>query len=158
MPRWPLALLVSFVLCAEPAAATVVPQKGMKGVRVGMTVAQVRERAGKPDRVSFNRHPIVGRTRVWSYGLTRITFDSAARDAKVITLTTTSRRERLANGIGVGSTRAAVARMVTGVTCRVEFGYDHCYVGEYRVGRIVTDFAISDLGRVTRITVGRVID
>ena len=159
--RWtaclPLVLSGALALPA-PASATVVVQRGMKGVRIGMTVSQVRDRAGKPDRVSFTRHPIIGRTRVWSYGLTRITFDGPSTAARVITTTTTSRHERLANGVGVGSTRAAVARMVPAVKCRVEFGYDHCYVGVYEAGRIVTDFAISGQGRVKRITVGRIID
>ena len=130
----------------------------MKGLELGMTRDDVRAQLGSPDRASIVAHPIIGRTRVWRYGLTRATFDGTAEDARVISLDTTSRRERLANGIGVGSSRAAVARRVPRVRCRVEFGIDHCHIGEFLAGRVVTDFAISSRGRVKRITVGRVID
>jgi hypothetical protein len=96
--------------------------------------------------------------RVWSYGLTRVTFDGDRRSARVIGLETTSRRERLANGVGVGSTKATVKRRVRGVRCLVEFDYDHCFLGAFRAGRVVTDFAIDRRGRVGRIVVARVID
>jgi hypothetical protein len=154
-----VASVIAAVALAVPAsaAAVIVPQRGMAGARIGMTVGQVRDKVGKPTHIAFVRHPIIGRIRVWSYGRTRVTFDGDGRSARVIAMDTTSRRERLANGIGVGSVRAAVDTRVPGARCKVEFGFDHCWVGEFRAGRIVTDFAIKG-GRVMRVSVARVID
>jgi hypothetical protein len=143
---------------ATAARATVVPQQGMKGLRLGMTPAQVRATLGSPDWFAFVRDRIIGRTRVWRYGLTRVSFDGATSRARVLTLDTTSPHERLANGIGVGSTRAAVDRRVRGTRCVREFRLDHCFIGRFAAGRTVTDFVISRRGRVKRIVVGRVVD
>jgi hypothetical protein len=151
-----LALAAALVLPAA-ADARVVPQRGMKGVRLGMTAEQVRARLGTPTRAGTVRNPIIGPTRVYRYGATRVAFDGTSRRARVINLSTTSRRERLANGVGVGSTRAVVAVRVRGVKCAVEFGVDHCWLGAFRAGRVVTDFRIRR-GRVALITVARVID
>jgi hypothetical protein len=145
-------------MCAAPAHAVVVPQKGMKGVELEMTPAQVREVLGGPDRAAFVRHEIMGRVRVWRYGLTRLTFNGTSADAQVIALDTTSRKERFAGGVGVGSTRSTVKRRLRGVRCLVEFTYDHCFLGAFRPGRRVTDLAMDRRGRVARITVGIVID
>jgi len=150
-------LLVAGLAVPAAAGARIVPQRGMKGLRLDMTVAQVRDRLGAPDKVGFTRDPIIGRTRVYRYGAVRVTFNGAASDARVITLSTTGRAERTAAGIGVGSTRAAVARLVRGVRCRVEFGVDHCVVGRQAPGRVVTDFRIAR-GRVSAVIVGRVVD
>ena len=153
-------VLALLVLAALPAAASavVVPQRGMKGVRIGDTVGEVRARLGTPDASAVVDNEIIGRQRVFRYGRTRISFNGATRTSTVITMTTTSRRERLANGIGVGSTRRAVARRVRGVRCRIEFGVDHCQIGRSLPGRRVTDFLIGRNKRVKRITVGVVID
>jgi hypothetical protein len=150
-------VLAIALLFAPPAGARVVPQRSIKGIELQMTVDEVREVAGSPDRVAFVQNPIIGRTRVWRYGKTRVGFDGDGDDAKVINLDTTSRGERLANGIGVGSTRRRVRRRVKNVRCRVEFGVDHCYLGRFVAGRRVTDFRLTD-GRVSRIVVGIVID
>jgi hypothetical protein len=152
-----VAGVIVALLVPASAAATIVPQRGMHGARIGMTVSEVRENVGKPTHIAFVRHPIIGRIRVWGYGRTRVTFDGDGRSARVIAMDTTSRGERLANGIGVGSTRAAVDARVRGARCKVEFGHDHCYVGEFRAGEIVTDFLLRS-GRVSRISVARVID
>lgn len=154
------ALLVAVALAAPaPAAAEVVPQKGMKGIELGMTVKQVRAALGSPTRFRTIPHPVMGPARQWVYGLTDVLFDSTAANAKVVVLSTTSRAERTASGVGVGSSRAAVKRDVAGARCLVEFTYDHCFVGDFSPGETVTDFAIGKRRKVvTRITVGRVID
>ncbi|HEX7299425.1 MAG TPA: hypothetical protein VF257_10475 [Solirubrobacteraceae bacterium] len=162
VPRSPAVLCVVLgavvVLCsAAPAQATIVPQQGIKGIRLGMTVREVRDRLGTPDKIAFRRDPIQGRIRIYAYGLTRASF-SPGEHARVNTISTTSRHERTSRGIGVGSRRALVARRVPGVRCRVEFGTDHCSVGIFTAGRRVTDFLIGADGRVRRVTVGFVID
>ena len=130
-------------------------QRSMKGIRLGMTVREVRDRLGAPDRISFRSDELQGRVRVYAYGLTRASFSPGGR---VNSISTTSRHERTSRGIGVGSARSQVARKVPGVRCRLEFATDHCYVGSFDPGRRVTDFLIDANGRVRRVTIGFVID
>jgi hypothetical protein len=153
----PLAVVLALSL-PSAAGAAIVPQEGIKGLKLGMTVADVRGVLGKPDRFRVVRSEVAGRLREWRYGLTRVTFDGTAADAKVLSLDTRSRTERTAEGVGVGSRKATVKRKVSDVRCLVEFSYDHCFVGAWRPGEIVTDFAIDRRGRVARVTVGRVVD
>ena len=145
------------LLSAAPAQARIVPQQGMKGIRLGMSVREVRDRLAAPDKIAFKHDEIQGRVRVYAYGLTRASF-SPGDDARVNAISTTSRHERTSRGIGVGSSRALVARRVPGVHCHVELGIDHCYVGSFDPGKRVTDFLIGPGGRVRRVTVGFVID
>jgi len=158
MTRAALTVLVLLLVVPAAAQATVVPQQGMKGARLGMTVDEVVDRVGEPTRSTLVDHEIMGRVRELRYGLTVFTFNGRGETAELITTSTTSRSERLANDIGIGSTRAAVDRRVPRTRCRVEFGFDHCFIGTFRAGRVVTDFHISKAGRVKRIVVGRVID
>ncbi|HEX8084154.1 MAG TPA: hypothetical protein VF529_07665 [Solirubrobacteraceae bacterium] len=152
----PATVLALLCLCA-PAGATIVPQRGMLGVELGDTVREVRSKLGAPDGIRFVQNEIIGRQRIYRYGRTTIAFDGDGRRARVINLTTRSRRERLANGVGVGSTKTEVMRKVDGVKCPVDEMF-HCYVGRLLPGRRVTDFRIGSRGRVTHVSVGRVID
>jgi len=150
---------LALVLIVPAAQAHIVPQRGIKGIRLGMTVSQVRARLGPPDRIVFRRDPIQGRVRVYAYGLTHASFSPGdASAARVNGITTTSRRERTTRGVGVGSRRAQVANRVPGIRCRVEFGVDHCFIGSFLPGHRVTDFRIGPTGRVRSVTVGFVID
>ena len=151
------ATVVALLAVCAPAGATIVPQRGMLGVQLGDTVREVRAKLGAPDGIRFVRSEIIGRQRIYHYGRTTIAFNGDRRRAKVIDMTTRSRRERLANGIGVGSTKREVMRKVKGVRCPVDEMF-HCYVGRLLPGRRVTDFRIGDRGRVTHVSVGRVID
>ena len=157
--RRALAIAAAAVLlAAAPAGAAIVPQQGIKGARLGDSVAKVRSTLGAPDKVIFTQHPIIGRIRVYRYGLTYVRFDGTQANAKVTSVDTTSRAEKTSKGVGVGSTRAQVAAGVPGVKCVVESGFDHCYVGAFRAGKRVTDFRITSKGRVGRVVVGFVLD
>jgi hypothetical protein len=157
--RVTLAALVAAVLLALPAGAgaTIVPQRGMLGIELGDTVREVRAKLGPPDGIRFEDNDIIGRQRLYFYGRTIVGFDGDGKGAKVINLSTRSRRERLANGIGVGSTKREVMRKVAGVKCPVDESF-HCYLGRFLAGRRVTDFQFDSRGRVRDVTVGRVID
>jgi hypothetical protein len=76
------------------------------------------------------------------------------QDRKVFNLSTTAKSEKTATGVGVGSTAAAVKSGVKGARCDQK----HCWVGRFEGGRKVTDFQLSAKGRVTRVTVGYVLD
>ena len=155
-----LLLAVLGVLLATPAAAnaTIVPQEGMKGVKLRMTVEAVRDKLGTPSRNTVEQNEIIGRTRVLQYGLTEMVFDGTTESSRMISITTTSRSEKTSNGIGIGSTRRDVDRRVSRTRCVIEDGFDHCYIGAFEPGRVVTDFVMNSKGRVKSITIGRVID
>ena len=150
-----LTVLLALAVSAT-ADARIVPQQGIKGVTLDMTDRQVRAKLGRPDGIAFKRHEIIGRSKTYRYGLTKILIGPGS--GKVLSITTTSRAERTSSGVGVGSTERAVDTRVRNSTCKTEFGLRHCYVGSFRPGRRVTDFFISRTGRVTSVTVGIVID
>ena len=81
----------------------------------------------------------------------------AAAGATLTGVSTTRTSERTASGIGVGSTEAQVKAKIKGVKCATDGGFRHCYLGKFRAGRRVTDFAIKR-GKVSRADVGVVID
>lgn len=158
-----LALVAVLALSAAAVAATtrtprIVPQASIRGIQVGMTGAQVRRVAGRADAELLRSHPVLGRTKVWRYGRAAVTFDGTRSSSEVVSITTTSRSDRTAKGVGVGSTEAAVRTAVAGVRCVTELGYRHCWVGRQAAGQVVTDFSIGSSGRVTRVLLGRVID
>jgi hypothetical protein len=141
---------------AATASARIVPQRSIKGVRLASSERDVRKRLGRPAHTVTRKYELMGKARLLDYGNTSILVRAAS--SRVVSITTTSRRERTSRGVGVGSTRAAVRSKVRGARCRNERGYDHCWVGIWVPGRRITDFALSKRGRVTRVTVGYVID
>lgn len=153
-----VSALLAVLVLPSAAGAVIVPQESIKGVKLDMTVGDVRALLGGPDRFRTVRSEFAGRVREWRYGLTTITFDGTAADAKVTTVSTRSRAERTAAGVGVRSTKRTVRSRVPNVRCLVEFNYDHCFVGRWRAGEVVTDFSIDSRGRVSRVTLGRVLD
>ena len=158
--RLPVALTatLAFAVVAAPAHAVIVPQKSIKGIRLGLTQNGVRAAAGKPTKVRTINNEIMGKVIEWSYGKTKVLFNGRTSSAKVINLETTSATERTAGGIGVGSTRAEVLAKIKGVKCENESGFRHCYVGKFLPGRTVTDFRLSKANKVTLVDIGIVID
>ena len=148
------SVLLIFLASAAPAAAQLVPQRSLAGIKLGMTEKQVRAELGKPDAVSHPNNEIVGRTTVLRYGLTRVTiFPSGG----VTNITTTSKRETY-RGVGVGSTEAALKRVVKGERCETRSGSRYCYLGRFEPGRVLTIWNLSKTGKIKLITLGRVID
>jgi hypothetical protein len=152
-----LALLVLTLIAAlavtSAAPARIVVQKGIAGVQLRMTRATVIARLGPPPRTRSGSN-IFGRWTEFLYPRVRVTFQSGPL---VTGLRTTSRLERTARGVGPGSTEAQVRARVTGVRCRTEGGFRHCFVGQFLPGRIVTDFHIRR-GRVSAVVLGYVLD
>ena len=134
------------------AGARIVPQRGIAGATLDMNSAQLETRKGKPDRVQPRTSQIFGKYETWFYGRTSI--DIYNDSGKVFNISTTSKTEKTSTGVGVGSTVAQVKKGVKGVRCDKQ----HCYVGRFNPGRKVTDFILSKTGRVSRVTVGYVID
>jgi hypothetical protein len=135
------------------AAAYLVPQHAVRGVSLDTRPPAIVRVLGRPDRKAAT--PVVGGpATLWTYGKLRIT---VIQGGGVVQLETRDRRDRTRNGVGVGSSEAAVVRGVPGVRCLTEGGIRHCHLGSYTAGHIVTDFFLTR-GHVTRIVVGRVLD
>jgi hypothetical protein len=145
-------IFVVFAVAAV-ASAAIVPQRGIAGVRLEMTKAQVRAVLGAPRRAVHGSNEF-GSFTVYRYRGLRITFQGNRRVTDVFT---TRPGERTARGVGVGSTEAQVRARVAGVRCRTESGFRHCFVGRFLPGRRVTDFRIKH-GHVTSVDVGFVVD
>jgi hypothetical protein len=144
--------LIALALPAS-ASARIVPQRGIAGANLDMTQAEVRAKLGKPDKVARPKSPIFGRYTTWFYDGTSVDMFNQG-DGKVFNLSTTSKQEKTSTGVGVGSTAAAVKRGVRGARCDQQ----HCWVGRFEGGRKVTDFLLSDKARVSRVTIGYVLD
>jgi hypothetical protein len=130
----------------------IVPQQSIDGVHLLMSAAGVRHVLGAPRSMRSIKDEIQGTVRLMDYGKTKV-YLSATEDGTVFNVTTTDRRQRTAQGAGVGSTRASVQRKVPGVRCDTRT----CTVGRLLAGRRVTSFALSK-DHVRRITLGFVID
>lgn len=150
-----MALSVS---AASARVQSLVPQQSLRGLKIGMLANQVRAVAGNPSSNKITNHPIMGKTRVMKFGRVQVTFRGTGKAATVVNLSTTSRDERTSGDVGVGSSERTLAAKLKGERCVTELGYRHCYLGNWKPGSVVTDFSISKSGRVTRITLGLVID
>jgi hypothetical protein len=135
------------------AAARIVPQRGIGGANLDMTQAEVRAKLGKPDKVGHPNSPIFGQYTTWFYGRTSVDM-FRNQDGKVFNVSTSSKSEKTAAGVGIGSTVASVKKNVKRVRCNEQ----HCWVGHFEGGNKVTDFRLSAKGRVTRVTIGYVLD
>ena len=138
---------------AFSAAATIVPQQGVAGVKIGMTQAKVRSVLGAPKSVKHGSNDF-GKYTILKYGGLQVNFQG---NATVTAVSTTRTSEQTASGAGVGSTEAQVKAKVKGVKCATDSGFRHCYLGKLAAGHRVTDFSIKR-GKVTRVDVGVVID
>ena len=142
----------------RPAPSLIV-QRSIRGVQLGMDPSRVREVLDRaPDSSRTDPHPILERTKTWTFGALRVVFDGVKAGARVISVSTTSKSDRTSRGVGVGSSEPTVRKRVKGADCHVEYGYRGCWVGKEVAGEAVTYFSISSKGKVWRISLARVID
>jgi outer membrane protein assembly factor BamE (lipoprotein component of BamABCDE complex) len=132
--------LISLALAAG-ASATIKPARGMSGITLGMTPAQVQGKLGRPVVKSGGR---------WYYPTVHVTF----RGGRVVELTTTKKVERLSNGIGIHSSEGQVQTAFPQARCAVWTIFRRCRLGTGAPGSRVTDFILAR-GRVFQITIAR---
>lgn len=134
------AALVGLILAAT-AAATIKPARGMTGLALGMTPAEVQAKLGRPIGKGSGR---------WYYARVWVGF----RARQVVELTTTRSTERLANGLGVDSTEAQIRSAFPQARCAGAAPFRRCRLGSGKPGTRVTDFTIGR-GRVLQITIAQ---
>jgi hypothetical protein len=147
------ASAIVFLVLPASADASIVLQQGIAGIKLQMTKAQVRAKLGRPVRTVNGRNDF-GRYTTLYYPRVTVSFQGSA---KVSSMRTTSRFERTAASVGVGSTEATVKAQVLHVACKTEAGSRLCAVGKFLPGHTVTAFALKH-GRVTSVVVGIVLD
>jgi hypothetical protein len=127
-------------MVAGSAAATIKPARGMSGVTLGMTPAQVHAKLGRPVGKGAGR---------WYYGRVWVGF----RGRRVVEVTTTRSAERLANGLGVDSTLSQIRAAYPQARCGAMGAFRRCRLGTGAPRSRVTDFMIGSTGRVIQITI-----
>ena len=130
--------------------------RSIAGVKVGDTIALVRNELGPPSRL------IQGRNDFGPYSqllYTPLKLEVFSQGRRVVThVTTKNREERTAGGLGVGSTYSAVRAAFRTEHCESAGpGQRLCNIGALRVGRKVTTFRFTNL-RVVSVSVGTVLD
>ena len=160
--RLALAAVAAAALTLPAAGSSaIVLNKSIAGITLGMTQFQVKAKLGDPIQVQQGRNEY-GNWTIYTYGKppVEITFQG---EVKATGLETWDPTQRLANGIGVGSSLSQLQRKVH-VRCQVgPFPRGlHCHTGSYKQGKLVTDFRIANAGsgsaRVDRIFIGILVD
>ena len=153
--RYAIALTLAALL-ALPAQAGAYVQidKGIAGARIGNSPKQVRDALGDPAHVKTGTNDFGPFSTYYYEGGLRVNFQG---NDDVTAVYTTGRGDRTSRGIGVGSTERALRRKHSGLKCETFGSFRSCHTGQGNPGEVITDFAIRK-GRITRITVGLVID
>lgn len=146
------------LLLVPSAEAEILPHRGIDGIALNMTRAEVVAAKGKPDAERLVRNEIIGPQRMLRYGQTRAYFGGFRRDAGVVTVNTRDRRQRTPSGVGIGSTVAQVKAGIGGIRCLGQARVHSCIKGRFLAGERVTVVDISPAGRATFVLIGFVID
>jgi hypothetical protein len=153
---WVLAAAIAGTLAAASTAEAVIQlQTGITGIRLGMSQAQVKAGLGKPGKMKTGHNTFGPFTQFLYRGGITITFQG---NTKVTAVAITGHTDRTPSGVGVGSTEKQVKKGVSGIKCQTRAAVRDCHLGTFRAGSRVTDFILGPNGRVTRVTIGFVID
>jgi hypothetical protein len=152
-----IVLAAGLAVLAAPAGASAMIQvdRGIAGVRLNNTEAQVRAALGAPRSIQTGTNDFGGFKQLRYRGGIRVLFSGGDR---VTLVSTTGLGDRTSRGVGVGSRERAVRRRVPGVRCETVSGDRMCHTNRFVGGQRVTVFFIRPNGRVRRVDVGIVID
>jgi hypothetical protein len=138
---------------AAPAGSTIVLQRSIAGVKLGMSRDQVKDKLGEPRGIKTGKNPAGFYVRYRYRNL--VVYFQGQREATSIY--TSRRTERTPSGIGVGSTRKQLKARIRGVHCRHALEANLCWVGALRPGRRVSTFYFKG-NRIWQVAVGIVAD
>lgn len=148
-----LALAAGAAASHSPAiSGTILPQRGMVQVTLGMKPARVRSILGAPPKIRRASNTF-GPYSIYKYRGVAVTFQGG----KTVAIETSAKKVRTPSGVGVGSTEGAVRSGVRGTRCRTDAGVRHCFLGTFTPGKRVTDFFFKK-GVVRRVVIGFVLD
>jgi hypothetical protein len=112
---------IALALVASASASTqrdalIRPGVGIGKVRLGMTPAQVRAAWGRPQAVTITTHPRGGRTIELQYDFAAyvVTIEGRPSRERVVAVGTSLAKERLSQGVGVGSPERRLQRIFRG--------------------------------------------
>jgi hypothetical protein len=144
------ALAVALVLPAV-GHGRIVPNKSIGSVVLGMSMAEAEVAAGTAEETIRTQDPYTGKAQTI---LVFRTFEARIEVGNTITrLITRGKRERIENGIGPGSTRAALKRVYPGAKCVGTARVALCTIGRPKLrGAAVTEFPVRK-GKVTEVRV-----
>jgi hypothetical protein len=150
-----LVVLVAACMLAltAQASATIVINRGIAGVNLGMRQIEVRAKLGRPRQIVHGKNEFGPYTEFRYTGYV-VAFQN---NGTVTSVVTTLAREKTPAGIGVGSPLSQVRAKVPHVRCEGRPLLGDCHVGDLLPGRKVTDFFVRG-GRVDRVVVGIVLD
>jgi hypothetical protein len=161
--RLVLLTVVLLLALAAPAGATIVPGKGMAGVRLGDCIEQVVQQFGYPER-TFGSHDFAGFVETYTYVKRGLKLEFRQGPGECLTMTsirTTKGAERTQEGVGKGTLRRTLRAKLHGEKCHTykkPKRISICSLGSYTPSKPVTEFRIDSKGRVNNIRVGIVID
>jgi len=147
------ALVLTALAFVAAGSASIVPQRSIAGIKLGLSERGVRAKLGAPIKVRTGTN-IAGHWRRLIYPRVTIAFQNGDKATFIFTK---SRLEKTASGVGVGSRLVQVRAGLRGETCKREFGAYHCWTGRWEPGQVVTDFVFGH-SRVAQIALGYVID
>lgn len=150
----PLGALVAALALPAPASALIQLNRGIAGARLGNTTAEVRAALGNPAGVRHGQNVFGPFTRYRYAGGITVFFQGREN---VSSVSTRGLGDRTTGGVGVGSSERTLRRRVRGERCETSGGSRLCYTGSLRPGGRNTTFFIRR-GRVSRVTVARVVD
>jgi hypothetical protein len=164
MPTRPiLVTLVALLLSAAPASATIVPGRGMAGVRLGQCQERVIEILGYPDR-TFGSHDFAGIKSSYYYNAKALKLEFRTGPGRCLVLSSIRTRgseERTKEGVGKGTLRKDLRAKLKGERCRTFTRPRRiriCWLGSMTPSKPLTEFRIDSKGRVNNIRVAIVID
>jgi hypothetical protein len=149
-----LATALAVLLLPASAQALIQIDRGISGVRLTNSKAEVRAALGTPASVRRGTN-IFGPWLRYRYRGGITVFFQGRRN--VTAVFTTGRGDRTLRNVGVGSSEQTLRSRHPGLTCDTVSGFRSCHTNQFEPGQRVTDFQIRN-GRVTRVSVAFVID
>jgi hypothetical protein len=149
----PLLITAGVTLAAAaPAHATIAPNRGMAGVRIGMTQQQVLDILGDPTTDYTYRSGLT--TYAYKALRVRVSFLPAGSTNNVFMLFTSGRRERTKEGVGVGTSERTLRRRLRGEHCFRNSDGRYCELGGGEEGaKPSTAFKIGRHHRVQNVRI-----